>query len=211
MKLTSTRWTLLATEVALLVCAFISGCGRGDSVADTNSGTTSLHPSQRTVVVDGIAIAVRSEDEFFDRADAGNVQIDAATGKFLLTAYHCTNPNCVAEGKNGRPLLFTRRVPGMRVGEDGRADWKEADDDYLMANPLPKCPACGQMRGVEVYLPPESQARRDQLLAELADARAQRRAARQAGEPLNGIDRNPMKIMSEIASLPKLYLRDDGE
>ncbi len=68
------------------------------------------------------------------------------------------------------------------------------------------CPACGSSNAVRPYEPPQAFARRELLEEELRAARAARRAAKQAGQPMPTDHRTPAAIMQDLSNLPKLYL-----
>ena len=68
------------------------------------------------------------------------------------------------------------------------------------------CPACGRSEGIRHYEPPESLERRKLLEEELSAARAARRAAKEAGEPMPSDHRTPAAIMQDLSNVPKVYL-----
>ena len=112
-----------------------------------------------------------------------------------MRALSCSLPDCPGKGEDGQPYLFCRASSGSH----GKSS--EARGDSTV-----NCPACGRGEGVRHYEPPQALVRRELLEEELRAARAARRAAKQAGQPMPTDHRTPAAIMQDLSNLPKLYL-----
>ncbi|MCG8587102.1 MAG: hypothetical protein MI757_20545 [Pirellulales bacterium] len=147
------------------------------------------------------------ENEVAPNEDQGAAYFDAASGKVTWPAYTCMNAKCNAQGKDGRPFLFVRKLRDIKVESDGGVTIGPAGGRKLLS--APKCPACNSNEWAGAYEPPEVAERRVLLEAELAASRAARREAKNSGTTLSPSHRTPMAIMYDLSALPKLYLVPD--
>jgi len=157
-----------------------------------------LHGPHAELVVD------LRENEVAPLEDQGGAYFDAQSGNVTWPAYTCMNAKCNAQGNDGRPFLFPRKLDDVRVDAEGRVVLGAAAGQQLLAPPT--CPACNSNKWTGAYEPPEIAERRVLLEAELAAARAARRKAKHAGTAMPDDHRTPMVIMTDLATLPKLYL-----
>ena len=134
---------------------------------------------------------------------------DAQKRTISMLAHTCTKPACAANGKRGRPILFTQPYDVHQISPDGKV-WQQMDlnsesEQKRVWGP-PLCPICGSNSDVVIYVLPEVVPRLARLKDELKQSRAAFSAAQAAGKsPPTGV-RAPVDIFNEINGLPQLFI-----
>lgn len=168
-----------------------------------------LTPAPGQVIVErgGVVHAVGKTSEAGHtgtRQLAANVE--GSSADLAWPALTCILEDCPGEGKDGQPFLFFFKVPGTRIDEYGNIVWpkvarKERDRKLL-------CPACGRLKGIRSYEPPEVKKRKEELAEELRRSRAAFQAVREGR--LNTMEhRTPTEIMKDMEDLPIVYLAEE--
>ena len=199
------------------VCALsVTGC--------SNSATSSTETETRNAKTDNTTVLespykqpveVVPEEAQTVASGKGSTYHDPETGQIARLALSCNLPDCPGKGDDGKPYVFCRVSSGKEFdrtspGEEPstgnitttQGKWPVATERHG----APFCPACDRNVGVHHYEPPQALERRELLEEELRAARAARRAAKQAGEPMPTDHRTPAAIMQDLSNLPKLYL-----
>jgi len=110
-----------------------------------------------------------------ETGSAGRAEAETRYGR-LWNAYTCTNPGCASQGKDGQPFLFNAQSESAKLPRGARPS--PGGGGTALA-----CPLCAMSKFVIEYDPPQSAARKVELLAELKRIRQARDQAAAAQQP----------------------------
>ena len=152
--------------------------------------------------VRGSARDAKSYRPIYVRGHYSAAYVEPQTNKIAWRGMTCTHDDCTGQGHEGGAFVFADVYPELRVDASGELVGEIPPKDVV-------CPACNRHDRIERYSPPEAVLRRSELLAQLAEIRAARDAARKNGQPMPELTISPRAIQDELANLPLLYLLEE--